>query len=96
VQWGDNIGKFGITEGETITAHIDLQSRESNGRWYTDVKAWRVERPDESGAAPPAPDGEPWPESSPEGRRRGRRAALLRRGAGPPAKPALTAGRTII
>jgi hypothetical protein len=67
VQWGDNIDKFGITEGETITAHIDLQSREYNGRWYTDVKAWRVERPDESSAAPPAPDGEPWPEPSSEG-----------------------------
>jgi hypothetical protein len=67
VQWGDNIDKFGIAEGETITAHIDLQSREYNGRWYTDVKAWRVARPGESGAAPPAPDGEPWPESSSEG-----------------------------
>ena len=30
--------------GETITAHIDIQSREYNGRWYTDVKAWRIER----------------------------------------------------
>jgi hypothetical protein len=66
VQWGDNIDKFGITEGETITAHIDLQSREYNGRWYTDVKAWRVARPGESGTGPPAADGEPWPESSPE------------------------------
>jgi hypothetical protein len=35
-QWGDNIDKFGITEGETITAHIDLQSREYNGRLYTE------------------------------------------------------------
>lgn len=66
VQWGDNIDKFGVTEGETITAHIDLQSREYNGRWYTDVKAWRVERPEEGGgSAPPAsPLDEPWPEPS--------------------------------
>jgi hypothetical protein len=62
VQWGDNIDKFGITEGETITAHIDLQSREYNGRWYTDVKAWRVARAEESAGAPPGADGEPWPE----------------------------------
>ena len=44
-QWGDNIEKFGVQEGERLTAHIDLSSREYQGRWYTDVKAWRVERP---------------------------------------------------
>jgi Domain of unknown function (DUF3127) len=44
IQWGDNIDKFGVEAGETITAHVDIQSREYNGRWYTDVKAWRIER----------------------------------------------------
>ncbi len=44
-QWGDDIEKFAIREGETLTAHIDIRSREYEGRWYTDVKAWRVERP---------------------------------------------------
>jgi hypothetical protein len=43
-QWGDQIDKNNITEGETITAFIDLQSREYNGKWYTDVKAWKVEK----------------------------------------------------
>ena len=64
VQWGDNIDKFGISEGETITAYIDIASREYNGRWYTDVKAWRVDRPQAGapGGAPPAGDLEPWPE----------------------------------
>jgi hypothetical protein len=61
VQWGDNIDKFGVKEGETLTAHIDIQSREYNGRWYTDVKAWRVERDTDAGA-PSADGGEPWPE----------------------------------
>ena len=61
VQWGDNIDRFGIQEGETITAHIDIQSREFNGRWYTDVKAWKVERA-EAGAAPKPELDEPWPE----------------------------------
>jgi hypothetical protein len=64
VQWGDNIEQFGIQEGESITAQIDIQSREYNGRWYTDVKAWRVERADaDQGQAPPSlgPD-EPFPE----------------------------------
>ena len=61
VQWGDNIDKFGLQAGDRITAHIDIQSREYNGRWYTDVKAWKVERADEAGAPPPLA-GEPFPE----------------------------------
>ncbi len=65
VQWGDNIDKFGIREGERITAFIDIQSREYNSRWYTDVKAWRVEREEAGGGAadaPPSFAGEPFPE----------------------------------
>ncbi len=64
-QWGDNIDSFGITEGEVIVASIDIASREYNGRWYTDVKAWRVERSQEGGGAPTPPADEPWPSSEP-------------------------------
>ena len=64
IQWGDNIDKFGIKVGETVTAHIDLQSREFNKRWYTDVKAWKIARPSGGSGSPPAGAGEdePWPE----------------------------------
>lgn len=64
-QWGDDIEGFGIREGERITAHVDIQSREYNGRWYTDVKAWKVTRDagEDGGGAPPAPGAdEPWPD----------------------------------
>ena len=27
-----------------LVVSIDLESREYNGRWYTDVKAWKVSR----------------------------------------------------
>jgi len=65
LQWGDNIDKFAVKEGETVTAHIDVQSREFNGKWYTDVKAWRLERPQGGDSAGPAPaSDEPWPEPS--------------------------------
>jgi hypothetical protein len=57
--WGDNIDQFAIQAGERITASIDIQSREFNGRWYTDVKAWKVERPAAAGGAPPSRKGEP-------------------------------------
>lgn len=43
-QWGDNIDKANVQEGEEITAYIDIQSREYKGNWYTDVKAWKIEK----------------------------------------------------
>ena len=49
-QWGDEIDNSTVQFGEIVTAHIDLQSREHNGRWYTDVKVWRIES--EEGRAP--------------------------------------------
>jgi len=65
VQWGDNIDKFAVQQGETITAHVDVQSREYNGRWYTDVKAWKVERGEAGPSAQPSADDEPWPDAPP-------------------------------
>lgn len=55
-QWGDNIEKFAVEQGEELTVHIDLRSREYQGRWYTDVKAWRVERKEEAGPSGPPED----------------------------------------
>jgi len=46
--WGDNIDKFNIREGNNVTASIDVESREFNGKWYTDVKAWKVVTADSS------------------------------------------------
>lgn len=42
IVWGDRIDQFSIQEGQELTVSIDIESREFNGRWYTDVKAWRV------------------------------------------------------
>ena len=44
--WGDKadqLNQFNI--GDDIKVSFDLESREFNGRWYTDVKAWKIERP---------------------------------------------------
>ncbi len=54
--WGDKIDEFGIQEGQELTVHFDLQSREYNGRWYTDVKAWRIESGNEQQEGPPPVD----------------------------------------
>jgi hypothetical protein len=44
--WGDRVADIaGIAVGnELITASIFLESREYNGSWYTDVRAWRIQR----------------------------------------------------
>ena len=42
--WGDKIDQFGIRQGEEVTVSIDIESREYNGRWYTEVKAWKVNK----------------------------------------------------
>jgi hypothetical protein len=42
--WSDKIDEFAIKEGETLVVSIDIESREYNSRWYTDVKAWQVAR----------------------------------------------------
>lgn len=33
-----------IAENEIVTVSFDLESREFNGRWYTSVRAWRVQQ----------------------------------------------------
>ena len=43
-QWGDKIEEFAVSVGETLTAHIDLKSREHKGYWYTNARAWRIDR----------------------------------------------------
>jgi hypothetical protein len=40
--WGEKVDEIKLNPGETITASINIESREYNGRWYTDVRAWKV------------------------------------------------------
>lgn len=32
-----------LREGASYTVSVDIESREYNGRWYTDVRAWRLQ-----------------------------------------------------
>jgi hypothetical protein len=50
--WGDKIDQYALREGEQVTAFIDIESREYNGRWYTDLKAWKVEKGGETAETP--------------------------------------------
>ncbi len=33
-----------LHEGDNVTVSVNVESREYNGKWYTDVKAWKVVR----------------------------------------------------
>ncbi len=61
--WGDKIDQFSLKDGEFITASVNIESREFNGRWYTDVKAWKVDREGQeesfAGPDPSMPAGAP-------------------------------------
>ena len=69
--WGEKVDQFAIQSGEELTVSFDIESREFNGKWYTNINAWKVDRvesnqgtsaagltPDNfaTGAVPTAPD----------------------------------------
>jgi len=41
--WGDKINESLLQVGSQLSISFDVESREYNGRWYTDVKAWKIE-----------------------------------------------------
>ena len=52
-----------LKEGATYTVSVNIESREFNGKWYTDVRAWRVQpKQEEAPAAPSMPDMPPFGE----------------------------------
>lgn len=54
--WGDKIDMSQVKPGVAVTVSFDVESREFNGRWYTDVKAWKVVAQGQGGSsAGPAP-----------------------------------------
>ncbi len=53
--WGDKISQSQLQPGNYLTIDFDVESREYNGRWYTDVKAWKVELAGAPAEIPGAP-----------------------------------------
>ena len=56
--FGDKVDQYPLQQGNVVTLSVNIESREFNGRWYTDVRAWKVENGDtraEGVAAAPAP-----------------------------------------
>ena len=63
--WGDRIDQLqSVAIGDEIEISFDIESREFNGKWYTNAKAWKFEKkqagaqasaPQTSAANPPLP-----------------------------------------
>ena len=49
-----------LKEGSAYNVSVNIESREYNGRWYTDARAWRVQPKQEAAPAPaPTPEMPP-------------------------------------
>ena len=42
---------------DIVTVSFDIESREFNGRWYTSIRAWKIQQGVVEAAAAPAPAG---------------------------------------
>ncbi|MCD8172536.1 MAG: DUF3127 domain-containing protein [Alistipes sp.] len=59
--WGDKaMDAASLREGEQVKVSVNVESREYNGRWYTEVRAWKLAKAAQAdgagGFAPPAHD----------------------------------------
>ncbi|SBW00199.1 DUF3127 domain-containing protein [uncultured Dysgonomonas sp.] len=50
--WGDKINESILQIGNILDVSFDVESREYNGNWYTDLRAWKVEPAGTSQHAP--------------------------------------------
>ena len=59
--FGDKIDQFPIAIDEVVNVSFDIDSKEYNGRWFTNIRAWKV---DKNGAATPATSASSTPVAS--------------------------------
>ena len=55
--WNDKVSLDLLKVGENLNVSINIESREFNDRWYTDVKMWKAEKTGGSGDNTPPPPG---------------------------------------
>ncbi len=65
--WGNQVGeikKFAI--GDTLTASLNLESREYNGKWYTEARAWKITSGNTEGGSSPSTERVERQQSTPQ------------------------------
>jgi hypothetical protein len=64
--WGDKVDDLKRYKlGDIITCSLDISSREYNGKWYTDIRAWRIVAGEGSSNNGPGTDYVPFADSEP-------------------------------
>jgi len=67
--WGpekvEELSKF--KDGENVKVSVNIESREFNNRWYTDVRAWKIDRFDDGGNSSQPADSVNTPVDFPSG-----------------------------
>lgn len=58
--FGDRADQYPLAVGDNITLSFDIESREYNGRWYTSIRGWKVDK-DAPGEMPAGPGDYPAP-----------------------------------
>ena len=53
--FGDRADQYPLEVGDIITLSYDIESREFNGRWYTDIRGVKAVKEDPAMAGAPAP-----------------------------------------
>ncbi len=53
--FGERVDQFPLNVGDMVTVSFDIDSREFNGRWYVDIRAWKAVPAGSEGAAAAAP-----------------------------------------
>ena len=61
--WGEKINEEQLKVGNRLKIDFDVESREYNGRWYTDVKAWKIEVEGNEAPAAANTDDDPFGQS---------------------------------
>ena len=67
--FGERADQYPLEVGDVITLSYDIESREFNGRWYTDIRGFKAVKEDPNAVAaapaPYTPAGEPAPAPAP-------------------------------
>lgn len=56
--FGDRVDQFPLQLGDEVTVSFDIESREFNGRWYTDIRGWKAEKANPAQAPAAQPEGQ--------------------------------------
>ena len=57
--FGDKIDQFPIAIDDMVNVSFDIDSKEYNGRWFTNIRAWKVEKNVVNAAAPSSSNSAP-------------------------------------